>query len=123
MMPEIAAVSIKWAVLMTYLIFQAPDDPDLGTQLPAEFFDPSPDCTALMMGTDYDKWVAECITSATPEPLVYDIVTEMLVHIYDTREECQLNVDDAVFRWAALAQQERLIGLTLKCIGINTGGN
>lgn len=113
-------ITIKWVVLMTYLIFEAPVGPDLGTQLPAEFFDPSPDCTTLMMGTDYDKWVAECINTATPEPIVYDVVTEFLSRMYDTRKECQFSVDDAMVRWTALAQQERLTGLTLTCVEVIT---
>ena len=108
-------ITIKWAVLMTYLIAAAPDNVALAP-LPKD----TVDCTTMPTG-DYAGWYGVCVHSAAPEPIIYETVTELVRVLYDTRKDCQDSVDDAMERWSSLRKEERLIDLTLKCFSVDVG--
>ncbi|KKN76171.1 hypothetical protein LCGC14_0373660 [marine sediment metagenome] len=120
MIGEIATINFKWAVIMTHLIFTSPSVEVLGPPLIEALTEPTESCAVLLL-EDHDGWIAECINTATPEPIVYEIVTELLSITYDSRKQCQDSVDDAMVRWSGLPATERLIGLTLKCFWIDLG--
>lgn len=92
---------IKWVILMTYLVtpHESPSTESLS------------DCATLPEAIE----MMECIHTASPEPIVWDTVTELLSGVHDTLEQCQARCNEAMIRWSALRATERKRELVLQC--------